>query len=406
MHKKKHIIIYLYYSLRDPLCEGLMLSYLKALNHSEIHFHLVTYEQDKYRMSISETTQTKKDLLEIGITWHPISYLSGRFFLLKKIQSAFKAIHYTQKVKKAFNLRMICAMATPVGSYVFIASKIFRVPMCQFTYEPHAQIMMQSGRLSESSLKYKIAHWLEMKIGKEAQHVVCTSQHMLDDLKSWGARGQLYRLPTSVDENLNQFRDDERTRIRTQLRILDKCVLIYPGKFGGMYRTESTIQFIKAFLEKTENGHAIIMTDFSHRTIEDWVRNIRMDRSKLSLLSPVQLNELPSYLSAADIGLIAYENFEVRKYCSPVKTGEYLLCGIPFIVQRGTSEDDTIAEKHNVGIVLNTFDEDGLNEKWGPLNELLNEDKKRIRERCRNTGISYRGKTNAIKLLRSIFENA
>jgi len=406
MQEKKHIIIYLYYSLRDPLCEGLMLSYLKTLKLSNIHFHLVTYEQDKYKMTTSDVIITKKELFDLGITWHPISYLSGRFFMLKKIQSAFKAIYYTRKVKRAFNLRLVCAMATPVGSYVFIASKIFKVPMCQFTFEPHAQIMMQSGRISASSFKYKIAHWLEMKIGTEAEHVVCTSQHMLDDLKKLGAKGKLYRLPTSVDESMNRFSDSNRKRIRESLHLENKCVLIYPGKFGGMYRSESTIQFIHSYLERMENGHAIIITDFSLATIESWIKNHKLDRNKITLLPPVPLIDLPAYLSAADIGLVAYEDFDVRKYCSPVKTGEYLLCGLPYIVQRGTSEDDVVAEQNNVGIVLNTFDKKGLDEKWTQLQSLLLEDKTQLQERCRKIGMVYRGKKNALALLRTIFEKA
>ncbi len=404
--EQKHIIIYLYYSFRDPLCEGLMLSYLRAIKLPGIHFHLVTYEQAKYKMTTKEISTAQQELLQLGITWKPISYLSGRFFLLKKLISAYRAIQYAQKIKRKNKVGLLCAMATPVGSYVFIASRLFRIPMCQFTFEPHAQIMMQSGRMSSTSIKYKIAHWLEMKIGMEAEYVVCTTRHMMNHLLSKNARGKIYRLPTSVDESINKFDAGNRSLLRKKLNIENKCVLIYPGKFGGMYRSESAIELMTSFLEKKENGHVIIITDYRHDEIKNWMISAGTKTENVTLLAPVLLKELSAYLSAADIGLISYEDFDARKYCSPVKTGEYLLSGLPYIVQRGTSEDDEVAEKNHVGVVLETYDSKGLFDKWSELEALLNEDKRQLRERCRETGIIYRSKSNAIMTLKAIFENA
>ncbi len=404
--EQKHIIIYLYYSFRDPLCEGLMLNYLRALKLPGIHFHLVTYEQEKYAMASHQISQTKEDLLKLGITWNPIPYLSGRFFFLKKMASAFRAIRYTYQIKRRHRLSLVCAMATPVGSYVFIASRLFRIPMCQFTFEPHAQIMMQSGRMSANSIKYKVAHWLEMKIGLEAEYVVCTSRHMMNDLMTINAKGKVYRLPTSVDESLNKFDAHSRSLLRKKLNIEDKCVMIYPGKFGGMYRSGSAIHLMTAFLERKENGHVIIITDYPHEEVKSWMHTSGTKSENVTLLHPLPLQELPAFLSAADIGLIAYKDFDVRKYCSPVKTGEYLLCGLPYMVQRGTSEDDEVAEKNHVGVVLETYDSRGLDEKWAELETLMHEDKTQLRARCRQTGITYRGKSKALSTLKSIFENS
>jgi hypothetical protein len=125
---------------------------------------------------------------------------------------------------------------------------------------------------------------------------------------------------------------------------------------------------------------------------------------RVTLLSTVPLEALSAYISASDIGLVAYADFDARKYCSPVKVGEYLLCGLPYIVQRGTSEDDEIAERENVGSVVETLDRKGLRAAWSKIDELLNEDKSTQRERCRKVGIEYRGQKNAIALMREVFE--
>jgi hypothetical protein len=294
-------------------------------------------------------------------------------------------------------------MATAAGSYAFIASRIFIKKFCQFTFEPHAQIMMESGHLSRRGIKYRISHWLEMKIGREAEIVVCTTRHMVSHLQQAGAKGRIYRLPTSVDEHLNVFNAGARDLIRRELGLQDKTVLIYPGKFGGMYRTTSAIAFMKAFLDINSTAHVLVITDHDLPEIKKWMKEAELPSHRLTLLSSVSLTRLPQYLSAADIGLVNYKNFESRKYCSPVKVGEYLMCGLPYIVQRGTSEDDEYAEKNHVGIVVETFDRKGLEEKQPQLEELMNENKVELRMRCRSVGEAYRGKKNALQLMHTIF---
>jgi len=403
----KHIVIYLYYSLRDPLCQGLMLNYLKDLRSDQTVFHLITFEQEKFSMSPAEASLERDQLLSgFNIEWHPLAYSSGSFFLMKKLFSALKAIRLLKKIDGAHQVSLVCAMATPVGSYAFIASRLYHKKFCQFTFEPHAQIMMESGRISSAGLKYRIGHWLEMMIGKNAETVVCTTRHMVDNLQKLGAKGELFRLPTSVDEDKNRFSKAGRDRLRKELKIEDKAVLIYPGKFGGMYAESKAIEVMNAFLQNVPEAHVLIITDHEHGAIREWMRSANMPELRTTLLPVVPLAELPAYLSAADIGLVAYADFGARKYCSPVKVGEYLLCGLPYIVQRGTSEDDAYAEKENVGVVLEEFSSAGLHNAITSVRSLLNEDKSVLRARCRQVGEQYRGKKNALRLMKRIFDQA
>lgn len=406
--EKKNILIILYYSLRDPLCEGLILSHIKSLTSDATRFYLITYEQEKFQYSDKETKELQRSLdAKFQISWYPMKYRSGRFFMIKKVISAFEGLRMSWVINQKNKLSLICAMGTLAGTFAFITSRILQKPFCQFTYEPHALIMMQSGRMSANSLRFKLARYFENKIGLCSEYVVCTTRHMVDELRKSGAQGKLLRLPSSVDESLHQFDALSRKTIRAKFGIHDDSpVLIYPGKFGGMYRQKETIQLITHWLEIIANSHAIIITDHSLETIKGWMREYKTNVSRLHLMSTVPLVTLHQYTSAADIGLIAYEDFESRKYCSPVKTGEYLMCGIPYIVQSGTSEDDEVAISENVGVVINSFDNSSLDASVPRLLALLSEDKAELRGRCRNVGIAYRGKKNALVLMQKIFEDA
>lgn len=401
--KGPHIVILLYWSLKDPLCEGLMLDYLKRLDLENYTFHLITFEQNKYKLSLEDERSAKGDLQKKGIIWYPLEYKSGSFFIIKKVFSMLQSIFLIWKIKKKNPVRLLAAMASIAGMYGFIASRILGINYCQLTFEPHAEIVMGSGGISESGLKYKISHWFEMYVGKKSEIVVCTSRHMIDRLKELKSKAKLIRLPTCVNEEKNRFNEIERNKIRERLNLVDKKILIYPGKFGGMYGRENTIGFIAAYLKNQPQHHAIVITDFDLRTLNNWANGFGINPRQLSLLSSVKLEEIPGYLSAADIGLIAYANFEARKYCSPVKTGEYLLCGLPYIVQEATSEDDEYAIRNNVGIVAKSIDGDSYLRIEHELNEFLDQDKSSLRDRCRATGMEYRSSQLALNTLKKIF---
>lgn len=60
---------------------------------------------------------------------------------------------------------------------------------------------------------------------------------------------------------------------------------------------------------------------------------------------------VPSYLSAADVGLCFVHQAPSRLYCSPIKVGEYLACGLPVLITKGIGEDSDWIAKHGTGAV-------------------------------------------------------
>ena len=112
---------------------------------------------------------------------------------------------------------------------------------------------------------------------------------------------------------------------------------------------------------------------------------------------------VPEYISAADMGIVGIPPSPSQKFRSPVKVAEYLLCGIPYIVCKGISEDDCYAKKHNVGVVLEDFSSASWQTATQDIFDLTSENKDIQRARCRKIGLQYRGFRNAKKVLKEIF---
>ena len=82
----KHYIILLYNSYKDPLCQGLLVSYIKEITKEEKYvFHIISYEQEKFKLSHEEEAKEKTELAALDIFWYPQTFHTGRFLLLKKL---------------------------------------------------------------------------------------------------------------------------------------------------------------------------------------------------------------------------------------------------------------------------------------------------------------------------------
>ena len=49
---------------------------------------------------------------------------------------------------------------------------------------------------------------------------------------------------------------------------------------------------------------------------------------------------------------MAVRQYPSKKYCSPIKTGEYLACGLPVIIPEGISDDYQEMEEKGIAITM------------------------------------------------------
>lgn len=77
--------------------------------------------------------------------------------------------------------------------------------------------------------------------------------------------------------------------------------------------------------------------------------------------SYISYNEMPKYLSAADIGIIFREQHIVNEVASPIKFAEYLACGLPVVANDGVEQIVDVVQTYGVGTIINNIDE--LDEK-------------------------------------------
>ena len=122
-----------------------------------------------------------------------------------------------------------------------------------------------------------------------------------------------------VNENF-KFDESERIRIRKNLEIKDdETLLIFTS--GGTANWQNNEMILKL----ADKGVKVL--NLSKREVN--YKNV--------ITKFVPYEEVPSYLSAADIAFIWRDKSIVNKVASPVKVSEYIACGLP-VVHNGTVE--------------------------------------------------------------------
>ena len=92
--------------------------------------------------------------------------------------------------------------------------------------------------------------------------------------------------------------------------------------------------------------------------------------------------EMPSYLSASDVGLAFIKACFSKLASSPTKYAEYLGCGLPLIINAGIGDSDALIIDDRAGVLVENFTETGYREAAIAI-ELLVAEAEKTRARAR-----------------------
>ncbi|MGL1889885.1 MAG: hypothetical protein OCD76_25455 [Reichenbachiella sp.] len=396
------ILVFIYNSYRDPLFQNLILSYIKTLSqHGLYRFDLITFEQEQHALPHEEMRKEKEKLKEWNINWHPRQFQTGRFILIKKAINVIDTFFSVLWIKLRYKSKYTFAFANVSAAISILFAPLLRMKLVIYSYEPHSDFLVEMGHWKASSVKYKILHQLEQWAGKYAHHILTGTRHMQEQLQKEGTRAIVHRAPTAVDPEIFKFDASKRTKIRSELNVGDRDFYIYPGKLGGLYYEKELIRLFASIYEMNNKSFFLIATDYDLKTVELWFKEYKVPLKNYHLRKFIPLLDIPAYLSAADMGIVAIPPTPSQIFRSPTKVAEYLLCGLPYIVCQGISEDDEVARDHEVGVCLKEFSSKEINRVFKEIQAFLASS---IRGKCRQVGLDYRSKEHIDLKLRTIFK--
>ncbi len=404
----KRILVPAYHSLKDPILEGHLLKYLQVLGKSgNYEFVLMTFEQGQYALVEEERKKKINELQQFNIYWKPKKYRTGGpFMLFKKGYNFLEVLWESFSQMRSATVVGILAFTSVSGALGTMVSMISSKPMVIFCFEPHSLYMVDFGIWKRSSLNYRVLHWLERLQVRIARDILVPTEYSKKLIEGWGREERIHIMPFCVDQNDFERSESARDELRNKY-LIEKSnrVILYLGKFSGIYYpVKDVLRFFCDLYNQNEDYFFLIITPNAYQTTQKSFQDSIIPTSNYKILDGIDLTEVPKYLSAADVGFLAVPPFSSQRYRSPIKTANYLLCGLPYIVNEGIADDDELAIKHNVGVVIEGLDREQAHSLHMKLEELFTENIDSIRNRARGTGLKYRRLELATELLSNVFD--
>ena len=401
------IIICASHSFKDPLFNGLMYQYI--LNHQQQHpgkyrYHFITEEQAAYALDPSEISKLQAELQIQNLFWHPMPYRGGKFILFKKLWNFIALFFKLWGIKRKEKAKVIIGFLAIAGVYAYIIARFLNLKLMVFCFEPHSLYMKEFGIWSDKSLKYKLLNKIEYLQATRADYVTGPTIHTINLLKKWNSRAQLFRVPISVDTQKFSYLEKDRQRIRKQYNIgEERYAMLYLGKFNGIYYdTKEVAKFCKKLVDFDPRIFIFTITPTPSEEVTKAYEAAGLSSEDFLVLNKIPYEEIEAYISACDMGVVAIPPLNSQKYRTPVKIGNYLSCGIPFLLNRGIADDDIMAEEEQVGVVFESLTAEDFSVPLATLKRFMQEDRTRLRMRCRAAAIKHRGIQNSTDILNTV----
>lgn len=345
------ILVITYWSFADALIQTYTLPYLRIIRDvlpPGSTVHLITLEK---------TAAAGSYLAEPGIRVHAFGYVPfgpGAFGMIARL------LWYGWRLIRREGIDTIHAWCTPAGMIGHVLSVMSGKPLVLDSYEPHAEAMVENGTWSRSSSAFRLLFWSEKAQSRHARVLIAAAQGMHGYAKAkYAVENKPFHVkPACVDLERFSIKDRKSPGLLRELGLEGKLVAVYAGKFGGIYLAQEVFAFFRV-ARRFWGGRfrVLLLTGHSLSELMPFIEAEGLDPD-MFIVRFVPHAEIPAYMGLGDFALTPVRSVPTKRFCTPIKDGEYWALGLPVVITPDISDDSHIIAEHGIGVVLEGL-EDG-----------------------------------------------
>ena len=349
-----NILIVTSWSFKDGLIESATLPYLRMISPNlseQSRIFLITFEQPHLSISANCKKNIDDVLAKDKIIWTPLLY--KRFGVLTLPRYFFQLL-YVLYFSITHKIRVVHAFCPPAGVLGYCISLFLRARFVLDSYEPHAEAMVENGTWKKEGWKYRSLFFMEKKMSERADFLISATEGMRQYAweKYQVVKKEFYIRPTCVDLGLFDEGKAKNAKLMEELQLSGKIVGLYAGKFGSIYMEKETVELINRCQAYWGDKFVFLLLT-AHSKVE--IQNIfKKHKGDYSIVKQffIEHHAMPEYVGLADFAITPVKPVPSKKYCSPIKDGEYWAMGLPVIIPEGISDDASIIAHNDIGYVL------------------------------------------------------
>lgn len=398
MKAPHNILVITYWSWSDALVQTYTLPYLRIMERTlppGSTIHLVTLEKT---IPILEGIGSKG-----AIVHHQFRY---RSLGPKAMGMILGLVRGLCGLVRRHDIRTVHAWCTPAGMIGYMVSILMRRPLVIDSYEPHAEAMVENGTWRRKSIAFRILFLFERLQTRRASVLIAAAAGMRDyaRMKYGGFRARFFVKPACVDLERFSNKDIKRPDLVKLLGLEGKLVVVYAGKFGGIYLYQEVFDLLRVARDRWgERMHVLLLTSHSPEELAPFMARAGLDPA-LFTIRFVPHRDIPSFMGLGDVALTPVRPVPTKRYCTPIKDAEYWALGLPIVITPDISDDSKLIERHGIGSVLQGLGQEHYSKSLDEVDALLQgHTREDLYARIRPIAEKYRNFGIAENVYRSIY---
>ena len=366
-------------SITNNILRAQVLEFLKDLSSSTINFVLLGFADRRDTKSRHEIAELRKDLMEHNIQTH--IYIKSRIKIVYILQSICMLLKSMELVIRK-GIHAIQGRGYINGIIGLVLKYLFQIKLiidCRGTPNEEMVIM---NRWKNNGLMFRTGMRVEKYVLERADHIFCVSEAFLDYMRWRNIRqDNIDIIPCCPSEDflLSAARAEGKTKLDDTLN--GKFVIVYSGSLGKWNVIEPMLDFFSVVSGKID-AHFLFLTpdvESSRKLFEE--RNYPLE---IYTILEVDHKDIANYLKRSDLALMLREHSVINYVASPVKMGEYLVCGVPVVGTPHVGAFKMLVSQYNVGFTIELEDirnNPGLLDK---IAKMVKDNREEYREHCIN----------------------
>lgn len=393
----RRILVLTYWSFNDALVQAYTLPYLRLMQEvlpPGSSIHLVTLEKGG---------APDPSAAGPGIRVHAFKYVP---FGLRAMGMLLHLVWSCMGLIRRERIDTIHAWCTPAGMVGHLLSVLSGRSLVIDSYEPHAEAMVENGTWRREGMAFRVLFLSERWQSRRAKVLIAAAEGMRGYAEEkYGVKDKPFHVkPACVDLERFSIRDRKDPVLLRELGLEGKLVVVYAGKFGGIYLDQEVFDFFRVARGYWgERLHVLLLTNHAPDELRPFMRRAGIDEEAFTIRF-VAHADVPTYVGLGDIAITPVRSVPTKRYCTPIKDGEYWALGLPVVITPGISDDSRIIAEHGIGAVLDALDDAGYERAVARIDALLQEgDMHTLYDRIRPVAEQYRHFDRARAVYRAIY---
>ena len=386
----RRVLFVSYNGMLDPLGQSQVLPYLRELSQKGVLFTLLSFERQVAfdNDGPARCAQLKRELADQNIEWHWLRYHQTPS-IPATAYDVLRGILYAKRLVRKNRIEMVHARSHIAATIALALKRQLGVKYIFDIRGLMAEEYVDAHHWKQNSLPFRISKTMEKRALAGADGIVTLTEKIWPIIKDWdGLRGRVVPhevVPCCADLKAFKFSAIEREKRRAELRLSDRLTVVYSGSIDGWYLTDEMADFFAQVLREDTSAHFLWLTPFKHDRVKGLMneRGINPDQYTVKAVLPA---DVPSYLSAADVGLAFIRSCFSKQASSPTKNAEYLACGLPVIINAGVGDSDALVTQSEIGALVKELTDSDYSNAITTVQKLIT-DRDALRVATRDTAV-------------------